>query len=87
MDAPQPGPHRRKATRESFFHLPSAGLALIVIARRIHPSLSLVDREVECVVVYPRHNRCPLLVGYDVRAIPVRMTAPRFELTSLRQKV
>ena len=30
-----------------FLHLPSAVLALIFIARRIQPSLSLVDREVE----------------------------------------
>ena len=30
-----------------FLHLPSAMLALIFIARRIQPSLSLVDREVE----------------------------------------
>ena len=30
-----------------FFHLPSAVLALIFLARRIQPFLSLVDREVE----------------------------------------
>ena len=30
-----------------FLHLPSAALALIFIARKILPSLSLVDREVE----------------------------------------
>ena len=30
-----------------FLHLPSAVLALIFVARRIQPSLSLVDREVE----------------------------------------
>ena len=30
-----------------FLHLPSAMLALIFIARRIQPFLSLVDREVE----------------------------------------
>ena len=30
-----------------FLHLPSAVLALIFIARKIQPSLSLVDREVE----------------------------------------
>ena len=29
------------------FHLPSAVLALLFIARRIQPSISLVDREVE----------------------------------------
>ena len=45
MDAPagvtQEGDHA------GFLHLPSALLALIFIARRIQPSLSLVDREVE----------------------------------------
>ena len=30
-----------------FLHLPSAVLALIFIARRFQPTLSLVDREVE----------------------------------------
>ena len=33
-----------------FLHLPSAVLALVFIARRIQPSLSLVDREVESCV-------------------------------------
>ena len=45
MDAPA------KVTQEEghtgfLIHLPSAVLALIFIARRIQPSLSLVDREV-----------------------------------------
>ena len=30
-----------------FLHLPSAALALLFLARRIQPFLSLVDREVE----------------------------------------
>ena len=30
-----------------FLHLPSGVLALLFVARRIQPSLSLVDREVE----------------------------------------
>ena len=35
-----------------FLHLPSAVLALIFLARRIQPFLSLVDREVEfCVLM------------------------------------
>ena len=35
-----------------FLHLPCAVLALIFLARRIQPSLSLVDREVEsCVII------------------------------------
>ena len=33
-----------------FLHLPSAVLALIFVARRIQPSLSLVDREVDFIV-------------------------------------
>ena len=34
-----------------YLHLPSAMLALIFLARRIQPSLSLLDREVECYVL------------------------------------
>ena len=34
-----------------FFHLPSAVLALIFLAKRIQPFLSLVDREVEFCVL------------------------------------
>ena len=53
----------REVTQEEgntgFLHLPSAGLALIFIARRIQPSLSLIDREV-VFFVYPRVN-CPPL--------------------------
>ena len=45
-----------------FLHLTSAVLGLILIARRIQPSLSPVDREVE--FVYPRINRSPL-VGHN----------------------
>ena len=33
--------------RTGFLHLPSAVLALFFVARKIQPSLSLVDREVE----------------------------------------
>ena len=37
-------------------HLPSAVLALIFLARRIRPFLSLVDREVDfCVCMYGHH--------------------------------
>ena len=45
-----------------FLQLPSAVLALTFITRRIQPSLSLVDREVE--FCDPRINRSPL-VGRD----------------------
>ena len=50
--------------RTGLLHLPSAVLALIFLARRIQPFLSLVDREVE--FVYPRSNHSPL-VGHHVR--------------------
>ena len=42
-----------------FLHLPSAVLALIFIARRIQPPLSLVDPNVE--FVYTRINRSSLV--------------------------
>ena len=54
VDAPrdQPGSHRRKEGHTGFLiHLPSAVLALIFLARRIQPFLSLVDREVEFCVL------------------------------------
>ena len=37
----------QEESHPDFLRLPSAVLALIVLARRIQPSLSLVDREVE----------------------------------------
>ena len=48
----QPGSHRRKVTQEEghtgfLIHLLSAVRALIFLARRIQPFLSLVDRKVE----------------------------------------
>ena len=46
----QPGSHRRKVTG-FFIHLLSAVRALIFLARRIQPFLSLVDREVEFCVL------------------------------------
>ena len=45
MDAPAGVTQEEDHT--GFLHLPSAVLALIFLARRIQPSLSLVDREVE----------------------------------------
>ena len=75
-------------------HLPSAVLAFIFIARKIHPSISLVDREIEFCV--PRTNELIVLhyllgilffyffhyLFFFVRKIPVRLTVPRFELMS-----
>ena len=37
----------REDDHTGFLHLPSTVLPLTFIARKIHPSLSLVDREVE----------------------------------------
>ena len=68
-----------------FLHLPSAVLAFIYIARRIPPPLSLVDHEVEFLCT---HEIILLhLLGIMRGKISVRLTAPRFELTSQRQKV
>ena len=67
-------------------HLLSAVLALIFLARRIQPFLSLVDREVEFCVL----NRSPDVGIYLFifgGKIPVRVTTPRFELSSQRQRV
>ena len=79
MDAPA-GVTQEEGHTRFLIHLPSAVLALIFLARRIQPFLSLVDREVEF---------CVLLVWHFFmrKKIPVRVTAPRFELTSQRQKV
>ena len=49
-------PHRRKVTQEEghagfLIQLPSAVLVLIFLARRIQPSLSPVDRDVEFCVI------------------------------------
>ena len=46
-----------------FVRLPSAELALIFIAKRIQPFLSLLDSKSN--FVYPRNNRSSLLVGHD----------------------
>ena len=56
------------------------------IVRRIQPSLSLVDHAVEFCV--PTTDMIVLhLLGMMWGKIPVRVTAPGFELTSQRQKV
>ena len=46
VDAHQPGLYRRKVTQD-FSIFPSAVHAFIFIVRRIQPSLTLVDLEVE----------------------------------------
>ena len=75
-----------------FLHLPSAVLALIFLARRIQSFLSLVDREVEFCVL-PGNNLIVLhllgfyyLLFFSRGKIPVRVTTPRFELTSQCQR-
>ena len=73
-----------------FLHLPSAVLALIYLARRIQPFFSLVDREVEFYVLTNQSfSTCWAFFFFFFwrRKIPVRVTSPRFELTSQRQKV
>ena len=44
-----------------FIHLPSAVRALIFLARKIQPFLSLVDREVEFLCTNDLANRSPLV--------------------------
>ena len=57
MDAPA-GVTQEEGHTE-FIHFPSAVLALIFIARRIQPFLSLVDREVEfCVPTNQSFSTC-----------------------------
>ena len=71
-----------------FLHLSFAVRALIFLAKMIQRFLSLVDREVVFFVL--RFNRSPLLGTFYfifVRKIPVRVTTPRFELMSQRQKI
>ena len=51
-----------------FSTFPSAVVALIFIARRIQPSLSLVDREVEFCIPTNHHSTL-VLVGYDFNLI------------------
>ena len=53
LDVYQPGSHRQEEGLSRFLiHLPSAVRALMLLARRIQPFLSLVDREVEfCAIV------------------------------------
>ena len=67
-------------------HLPSAMRALIFLARRIQPFLSLVDREVEfCVLT--KYNRSPLVWHLDFFLGSFRedkSQLPGFELTSQR---
>ena len=67
-------------------HLPSAVLALILIVKRIQSFLSLVHREVEfCVLTNQSFSTVRHFFLWG--KIPVRVTTPRFELTSQRQKV
>ena len=47
----QPGPHRGKVTQGFLIHLLSAVRALIFLARKIQPLLSLVESEVEFCVL------------------------------------
>ena len=72
--------------RTGFLHVSSVVLALIFIARRIQSSLSLVDRNVDFFLC--AHEIIVLhLLGMMRGKIPVCVTAPRFELSSKREKV
>ena len=75
-------------------------LALIFLARRIQPLLSLVDREVEFLctndsivlhllgIIYVFITEYLFIIFPRAKIkIPVHVTAPGFELTSQRQKV
>ena len=78
-----------------FFHLSSAVHALVFLAKRIQPFLSLIDREVEfCVLTIKSFSTSWAFCFHTVYflyflqgKIPVRVMTPRFELTSQRQKV
>ena len=85
VDVPA-GVRQEEGRTEFLVHLPSAGLALIFLARRIQPFLSLVDREVEfCVPTNLSFSACwAFFFFFCVGKFPVRVTAPRFELTSQR---
>ena len=60
MDAPAGG--KQEGGHTGLSHFPSAVLAFIFIARRIQPSISFVDREVD--FVDPRTNHSPLVRHY-----------------------
>ena len=68
-----------------FLHLPSA----VFLAKKNQPFPSRVDREKSNFVYERIINRSPLLDGHFrvFFFVQVRVTAPRFELTSQRQKV
>ena len=51
MDVIPAGVTQEEGHTVGFFHLPSAVLALIFLARRFQPFLSLVDGEVELCVL------------------------------------
>ena len=58
------------------------------LARRIQPFLSLVDRQaIFCILTNQSFSTCWTCLFFFGGKIPVRVTAPRFELTSQRQKV
>ena len=84
----QPGSHNiQEKSHTGFFHLPSAVLPLIFLARRIRSSLSLVEREVEFCVQYPRINRSPLVVGHAFFFFFVRKNPSSCDCTEIRTHV
>ena len=67
-------------------HLPSAVLALIFLARRLQPFLSLVDRQVEfCVLTIQSFSTCwAILFIVSYFFSEEKSQLPGFELTSQR---
>ena len=53
----------QKEDHTEFLHLPSAVLALIFLARRVQPLLSLVERKVEFCVLCVCGTRSSMLAG------------------------
>ena len=69
MDVPA-GVTQEEGHTGFLIHLPSAVRALIFVARRIQPFLSLVDREVEfCVLraVLMGTKSCPKILNFSTR--------------------
>ena len=65
-----------------FIHLPSVVRALIFLARRIQPFLSLVDREVKFCVL--RFDRSPLVGHFIFYFLVRKIPFTGIELTSQR---
>ena len=82
VDVP-PGVTQEEGHTRCFIHLPSAVLALVFLARRIQPFLSLVDREVEiCVQTILNVLHYSLGIFFFFFFCEAKSQLPGFELTS-----